>query len=186
MQKDGRIDPSACPLHFPEMHGLNCGNGDRAHVIRVPKLESRMMRYELGDYEWTAIKPTRPNKPRNVRRVNDRRVLNGIFGVIWSIKRRKRRIRIANTLTAAFRMRCHRRWRENSWSHKLRTVSGEGPRLLRTSDAFLDWRNCGSSDSSGLRSRTFGLRRMSWLMRPAILLPDGSLTCPTGESPISL
>jgi hypothetical protein len=33
MQKDGRIDPSACPLtllHFPQMRGLNCGNGDRA------------------------------------------------------------------------------------------------------------------------------------------------------------
>jgi transposase len=36
------------------------------------------MRYELGDFEWTAIKPT-PNKPRGVRRVNDRRVLDGIF-----------------------------------------------------------------------------------------------------------
>jgi transposase len=34
------------------------------------------MRYELSDYEWTAIKPMLPNKPRGVRRVNDRRVLN--------------------------------------------------------------------------------------------------------------
>ena len=37
------------------------------------------MRHELSDYEWTAIKPMLPNKPRGVRRVNDRRVLNGIF-----------------------------------------------------------------------------------------------------------
>ena len=37
------------------------------------------MRYELNDFEWTAIKPMLPNKPRGVRRVNDRRVLNGIF-----------------------------------------------------------------------------------------------------------
>jgi transposase len=37
------------------------------------------MRYELSDYEWTAIKPMLPNKSRGVRRVNDRRVLNGIF-----------------------------------------------------------------------------------------------------------
>ena len=36
------------------------------------------MRYELNDYERTAIKPMLPNKPRGVRRVNDRRVLNGI------------------------------------------------------------------------------------------------------------
>jgi hypothetical protein len=32
------------------------------------------MRYELSDYEWTAIKPMLPNKPRGVPRVNDRRV----------------------------------------------------------------------------------------------------------------
>jgi transposase len=25
------------------------------------------MRYELSDYEWTAIKPILPNKPRSVR-----------------------------------------------------------------------------------------------------------------------
>jgi len=38
------------------------------------------MRNELTDYEWAAIKPFLPNKPRGVPRVNDRRVLNGIFG----------------------------------------------------------------------------------------------------------
>jgi transposase len=42
------------------------------------------MRYELSDYEWTPIKPMLPNKPRGVRRVNDRRVLNGIFWVLRS------------------------------------------------------------------------------------------------------
>ena len=36
------------------------------------------MRYELTDYEWTAIRPMLPNKARGVRRVDDRRVLNGI------------------------------------------------------------------------------------------------------------
>jgi transposase len=39
------------------------------------------MRYELTDDEWSLIKPMLPNKPRGVRRVNDRRVLNGIFWV---------------------------------------------------------------------------------------------------------
>ncbi len=33
------------------------------------------MRYELTDYEWAAIRPFLPNKPRGVPRVNDRRVL---------------------------------------------------------------------------------------------------------------
>jgi transposase len=42
------------------------------------------MRYELTDYEWAAIKPFLPSKPRGVPRVNDRRVLNGIFWVLRS------------------------------------------------------------------------------------------------------
>jgi transposase len=42
------------------------------------------MRYELTDYEWAAIKPFLPNKPRGVPRVNDRRVLNGILWALHS------------------------------------------------------------------------------------------------------
>jgi transposase len=42
------------------------------------------MRSELTDTEWTAIRPMLPNKPRGVPRVNDRRVLNGIFWVLRS------------------------------------------------------------------------------------------------------
>jgi transposase len=42
------------------------------------------MRYELTDREWAAIRPMLPNKPRGVPRVNDRRVLSGIFWVLRS------------------------------------------------------------------------------------------------------
>ena len=42
------------------------------------------MRYKLNDHEWAAIKPMLPNKPRGVPRVNDRRVLNGIFWILRS------------------------------------------------------------------------------------------------------
>ena len=45
---------------------------------------ARIMRYELADCEWVAIKPMLPNKPRGVPRVNDRRVFNGIFWVLRS------------------------------------------------------------------------------------------------------
>ena len=46
------------------------------------------MRYELSDCEWSVIKPMLPNKPRGIPRVDDRRVLNGIFwalrsGALW-------------------------------------------------------------------------------------------------------
>jgi transposase len=43
-----------------------------------------MGRYELTDFEWKAIEPFLPNKPRGVPRVDDRRVLNGIFWVLRS------------------------------------------------------------------------------------------------------
>jgi transposase len=42
------------------------------------------MRYELTEYEWSAIRPMLPNKTRGVSRVDDRRVLNGIFWVLGS------------------------------------------------------------------------------------------------------
>jgi transposase len=40
------------------------------------------MRYELTDCERSAIRPFLPNKARGVPRVNDRRVLNGIFWIL--------------------------------------------------------------------------------------------------------
>ncbi len=43
-----------------------------------------MSRYELTDFEWRVIAPLLPNKPRGVPRVDDRRVLNGIFWVLRS------------------------------------------------------------------------------------------------------
>ena len=45
------------------------------------------MRYELTDYEWVAIKPFLPNKPRGVPRADDRRVLNGILGSCVRVRR---------------------------------------------------------------------------------------------------
>lgn len=43
-----------------------------------------MSRYDLTDSEWRVIEPLLPNKPRGVPRVDDRRVLNGIFWVLRS------------------------------------------------------------------------------------------------------
>ena len=63
------------------------------------------MRYELADYGWAAIKPMLPNKPRGVPRVNDRRVLNGIFWVLRSgdpgVICRKRLVRTPLAITAS-------------------------------------------------------------------------------------
>ena len=40
------------------------------------------MRYELTDGEWLTIKRLLPNKSRGIQRVNDRRIVNGIFWVL--------------------------------------------------------------------------------------------------------
>ena len=42
------------------------------------------MRYELSDYEWSIIRSMLPNKPRGIPRVDDRRILNGIFWILRS------------------------------------------------------------------------------------------------------
>jgi transposase len=43
-----------------------------------------MSRYDLTDFEWRVMEPLLPKKPRGVPRVDDCRVLNGIFWVLRS------------------------------------------------------------------------------------------------------
>ena len=42
-----------------------------------------MARFDLSDFEWSVIQPLLPTKVRGVKRVDDRRVLNGIF---WRLR----------------------------------------------------------------------------------------------------
>jgi hypothetical protein len=56
----------------------------RFRPFKLPNWSPESCGYALTDYERTAIKPFLPNKPRGVPRVNDRRVLNGIFCVLRS------------------------------------------------------------------------------------------------------
>jgi putative transposase len=42
-----------------------------------------MARFDLTDFEWSVMAPLLPNKVRGVARVDDRRVLNGIF---WRLR----------------------------------------------------------------------------------------------------
>jgi transposase len=64
----------------------------RSYELLLDALESRepstfgraasMHSNELTDFEWEVIAPLLPNKSRGVPRVDDRRVLNGIFWVL--------------------------------------------------------------------------------------------------------
>jgi transposase len=77
----------SCPLcaeSGSKFRALLWVDGAARDVIQAPKLEPWIVRDELSDFEWAAIKPLLPNKSRGVRRVNDRRVLNGIFWVLRS------------------------------------------------------------------------------------------------------
>jgi len=42
-----------------------------------------MARFDLSDFEWSVIEPLLPTDTRGVERVDDRRVLNGIF---WRLR----------------------------------------------------------------------------------------------------
>jgi transposase len=48
----------------------------------LPLQEAKMARFDLSDREWRLIQPLLPNRPRGVARVDDRRVLNGIFFIL--------------------------------------------------------------------------------------------------------
>ena len=52
-------------------------------TINAGRMGSSPRRYEITDFEWSIIVPLLPNKPRGVPRVDDRRVLNGIF---WRLR----------------------------------------------------------------------------------------------------
>lgn len=60
------------------------GFPNRAHCDSNSQTrEFLMARFDLTDFEWSVIDPLLPNKPRGVPRVDDRRVLNGIF---WRLR----------------------------------------------------------------------------------------------------
>jgi hypothetical protein len=115
-------------------------DGAAVDVIQAAKLESlESCGYELSDYEWTAIKPMLPNKPRGVRRVNDRRVLNGIFWVLRSVRhgatcqRTMGHTQIA-TIAACAGTGWHPGSDHGSGCHR-------HPAAMPTSDLFLNFRN---------------------------------------------
>jgi transposase len=79
-------------------------------VIQAPDWRGRIMRYELTDDEWAAIKPMLlPNKPRGVPRVNDRHNQETFMRIaIRRIGRARHRASLAQALRE--RSVCHEYW----------------------------------------------------------------------------
>ncbi len=92
------------------------------------------MRYELTHHEWAAIKPMLPNKPRGVPRVNDRRVLNGIFGVLRSGAPWRDLPNAFGPCTTC----CSRfvRWRAGVWSRIINALDGAPDAAVQMIDTF--------------------------------------------------
>lgn len=82
-----------------------------------------MARFDLTDFEWSVIQPLLPTKVRGVPRVDDRRVLNGIFrrlrtGAPWAdIRAAMDLIRPASIGSTAGARRASGRgfWTLNQW-----------------------------------------------------------------------
>jgi transposase len=76
LSRQGNLGNAGCPVLPVEGIGLD--------MIQALEPGPRIMRYELSDFEWAAIRSFLPNKPRGIPRFDDRRVLNGIFWVLRS------------------------------------------------------------------------------------------------------
>ena len=71
----GNLGSAGCPILPVEGIGLD--------VIQATKREPRIMRYELTDFEWAAIRSFLPNKPRGIP-LAPKRSLARPAGVLWS------------------------------------------------------------------------------------------------------
>ena len=62
------------------MYSINC-SANQWRVIQA--LEGGLiMRYDLTDFEWSAIEPVLPEGRRGRQPQNNRRVMNGVFWVL--------------------------------------------------------------------------------------------------------
>ena len=71
-----------CARIRAQVEGLDANPNATGHA--PSNREAVVMQYELSDKEWDIIRRMLPTKPRGVLRVDDRRVLNGIFWVLRS------------------------------------------------------------------------------------------------------
>jgi transposase len=114
-----------------------------------------MARYDLSDSEWRLIAPLLPNKPRGVPRVDDRRVINGIFyvlrtGLTWrDVPKRY------GPYTTVYNR--YNRWaKAGVWARVFETLAARSPHSLHLIDPSIIRGHQHPADSSGTRHHAVG------------------------------
>jgi len=95
-----------------------------------------MARYDLSEGEWRLIKPLLPNKPRGVARVNDRRVINGIFYVLRTGSPWRDLPERYGPYTTVYNR--YNRWaKAGVWLHIFETLAAKSPQSMQLIDSSI-------------------------------------------------
>jgi transposase len=95
-----------------------------------------MARYDLSEAEWRLIEPLLPNKPRGVPRVDDRRVINGIFYVLRTGSPWRDLPERYGPYTTVYN-RFNRWAKAGVWFHIFETLAAQSPQSLHLIDSSI-------------------------------------------------
>jgi transposase len=95
-----------------------------------------MARYDLSEAEWRLIEPLLPNKPRGVPRVDDRRVINGIFYVLRTGSPWRDLPDRYGPYTTVYN-RFNRWAKAGVWLHIFETLAAQSPQSLHLIDSSI-------------------------------------------------
>ena len=95
-----------------------------------------MARFDLSDAEWAIVAPLLPNQPRGVPRVNDRRVVNGIFYILRTGSPWRDLPGRYGAYTTVYNR--YNRWaKAGVWLRVFETLSAHSPRSLHLIDSSI-------------------------------------------------
>lgn len=95
-----------------------------------------MASYDLSETEWRLISPLLPNKPRGVARVDDRRVVNGIFYVLRTGSPWRDLPERYWPYTTVYNR--YNRWvKAGVWLHIFETLAARSPQSLQLIDSSI-------------------------------------------------
>ena len=95
-----------------------------------------MARFDLSDAEWEIIAPLLPNKPRGVPRVDDRRVLNGIFWVLRTGSPWRDVPERYGPYTTVYN-RFNRWAKDGVWVHVFEALAAQSPKSMQFIDSSI-------------------------------------------------